>query len=69
MQDDDRSSPLVEAPEHLVDLVPVGQCAGHVRDRRRVDDGELDLDGPPLPVARLVDAGIDDESAEPGIVA
>ena len=30
VQDDDRSRPLVEVAEHLVDLVPIGERAGHV---------------------------------------
>ena len=36
-------------------------------DGRRVDRRELDLDGSPSPAARLVDAGIDGESIQPGI--
>ena len=32
-----------------------------------MDDGELDLDRPPSTAARLVDAGIDGESVQPGV--
>ena len=67
VQDDDRATALVEVPEHSIDLVPIGECAGHVGHDRRVDGRELDLDGAPSPAAGLVDAGIDGEAIQPGI--
>ena len=67
VQDDDRATTFVEMPEHPVDEVAIGECAGHVDHGRRMDGGELDFDGPSSPATRLVDTGIDGQSVEPGI--
>ena len=67
VQDDDRATALVQVAKHPVDLVAIGERAGHVRRERRVDGRQLDLDRPPSPAAGLVDAGIDGESIQPGI--
>jgi hypothetical protein len=53
--------------KHPIDLVAIGEGGGDVGDGGRMEDRELDLDGPPSPAARLVDAGIDGEPIEPGI--
>ena len=39
----------------------------NVADRRRVDRGQLDLDRPTPAPSRHVDAGMDDELAQPGV--
>ena len=67
VQDDDGATLLVESPEDGVDLVTFGDRGRHVRDGRRMDGRELDLDRPPATAAGLVDAGVDGEAMEPGL--
>jgi len=67
VQDDDRPAALVEVPEHLVNLVTIREGAGRVPCGRRVDWREFDLDHTASSTTRLIEAGIDDKSVQPGV--
>lgn len=65
MQDDDGPPLRVEMVEGIVEEFAVGDGRSNVIDRRRVDRGQLHLDSPTAPTSRDIDAGMDDELAQP----
>ena len=69
VQDDDRALLGSEPPERQVEQVAIGDERRHVGDRRSVERQQLDLDRSPPATSQDVDAGADDEAAEPGFEA
>ena len=69
VQDDDRALLGSEAPERQLEQVAVGDDGCHVGHRRSVDRQQLDLDRPAASTSEDVDAGAEDETAEPGLEA
>ena len=67
MQDNDRAPFRLEVLERLLQELAVGDDRRHVGDSRSVDRGQLDLDRPAPPSARDIDAGVNDELAQPGV--
>lgn len=69
MQGHDRAVPGLQARERLIQQLAIGERAGDVVRRRRVEWRELDLDHPALAAPDEIQAGIDDESVQPGVEA
>ena len=69
MKDDDRPRFGREAAEAALELVAVVGHGLAVVDRRGVDRGEFDVEAMAPEPARLIDAGADEQSVEPGVEA
>jgi len=67
VQDDDRAPVRIEVLERLVQQLAVGDDGRHVGHSRTVDRCQLDLDRSAPPSTRDIDAGMDDELAQPGV--
>ena len=67
VQDDDSAPLRVEPPEGDVEQIAIGDDRGDVADRRSVDRRQLHLDRPPAAASHDVDAGANDQSAQPGL--
>jgi hypothetical protein len=69
VEHDDRPTLLVESPHHGVDERPFRDRVGEVGQGRFDEFDDLDLDRPPSPAARQVEARIDGQATDPGIEA
>jgi len=67
MQDDDRAPLGIEVPERPIEQFAVGDVGRHVAEGGSIDRGQFDLDRPAPAAASDIDAGVDDELAEPGV--
>jgi hypothetical protein len=67
VQDNDRALSFVEVPKHPFDDIAIGESAGRVGDGRVMVKRDLDFDRTPSPAPRLIQAGVDRESMEPGV--
>src|SRR3954468_10623589 len=57
----------IEAPQRVVGQLTIGERAGRIGRDRHVDRRELDLDHAAFPPADEVEAGVDEQSMEPGV--
>ena len=67
VHDDDGTPFGVEVPERVVEQLAVGDRRRDVAAGWGMDRGQLDFDRPAPPTACDIDAGVDDELAQPGI--
>ena len=67
VQDDDRAPGSSRRRRTLSTSSRAAMSPECVRQQRRVDVGELDLDDPALAASCEVDAGVDDQPMQPGI--
>ncbi len=67
MEDDERAVLRVETDERPLNEVAVGQVAGRVGASGLVDSLNLHLDWPTASPTGLVEAGVHEESVQPGI--
>jgi hypothetical protein len=69
VQHDDRAMPGIEAQERRVEQIAIGEIAGDVVRRRRIDSLELDFERAPPALSVEVETGVDGQSVEPGVVS
>ena len=67
VQDDDRALLRIEVAHGLVDEVAIGKGAGHIGVGRRIDREQFHFDDATTSTPRLVEAGVDGQSMEPGV--
>ncbi len=67
MEDDDRSPLGFERPERAVDLVTVDDAAAEIGDGWRKHWMELHLDRPSTSTSEEIEAGVDEQSMDPGV--
>src|SRR5690349_1988723 len=69
MEHDDRAPAWLERPQATIKEIAIDDGRREVGRHRDVDRGELDLDRAPLAAPHDVEAGIDEQSMEPGVEA
>ena len=67
MQDDDRTPAGLEGPERAIEQVAIHDATAEIGGRRDLERSQLHLDRTALAAPDQVEAGIDEQSMEPGV--